>query len=43
MKQRILAICVFAILTMTIVACGKKGDPQSPTHSSYPRIYPMPK
>ena len=43
MKRRIFAIGFFAILSMIIVACGKKGDPQPPAHSSYPRIYPIPK
>lgn len=40
MNKIILLGLLVALLSGPLAACGKKGDPKSPTQSPYPRTYP---
>ena len=42
MKLRAFLLTLLFMSVLTLVACGKKGEPEAPdkNQSTYPRIYP---
>jgi hypothetical protein len=42
MIRRTLIVSVVALAAVGLVACGKKGSPQPPGESDFPRPYPNP-
>ncbi|WP_460018976.1 LPS translocon maturation chaperone LptM [Magnetospira thiophila] len=39
-RRRFLRMLAFALPVLLLAACGKKGPPQHPEGSQYPRKYP---